>query len=102
VVKGKEVKAVAHYGRNIPAATRSAVMETYLECVVTGCHETKRLEIDHVIPLPEGPTSYENLVRICAHHHYLKTHRGYLLGPRKEGKARLEPPKGARSRASPG
>lgn len=102
VVKGSDVKAVAHYGYTIPAALRTAVLETYPECVVEGCHEIKRLEIDHVIPWPEGPTAYENLVRICVHHHRLKTHRGFQLGSRKDGKARLEPPKGARSRASPG
>lgn len=101
LVKGTEVKTVAHYGRTIPAALRTAVIETYPECVVQGCHEIKRLETDHVIPLPEGPTAYENLVRICGHHHRLKTHHGFVLGPRRDGKARLDPPKGSRSRASP-
>lgn len=101
VCKGSEIKAVAHYGRTIPAPLRTALNETYPECVVDGCHETKRLEIDHVIPLPQGPTSPENLVRICVHHHRLKTYRGFRLTRRREGKARLEPPKGAQSRAGP-
>lgn len=101
LVKGTEVKAVANYGRTIPASTRAVLIETYPECVVIGCHETKGLEIDHVIPLPEGSTSPENLVRICAHHHRLKTYRRFRLGERKNGKAPLEPPNGARSRDGP-
>lgn len=99
VCKATEVKAVAHYGRTISSKRRTLLIETYPECAIEGCHESKRLEIDHVIPLPKGPTSPENLIRICTHHHRLKTHRGFRLVRLPGNKARLEPP--ARSRASP-
>ncbi|MGH9197388.1 MAG: HNH endonuclease signature motif containing protein, partial [Acidimicrobiia bacterium] len=102
VTKGKDVVALASAGYSLPAGIRSALVEIYPECVVFGCNQTKRLENDHVIPWPEGPSSLDNLVRICGHHHRLKTFKGYRLGPRKDGKAPLSPPNGSRSRASPG
>jgi len=52
-----------------------------------GCNVRDHLEIDHIVPLAEGgPTSLDNLARLCRWHHGLKTHRGYrLLGPPAPG-----------------
>ena len=77
---GEDVRAVAHLGRTIPARLRSALEARDVTCVVPGCDETKALEIDHVVPLAEGgPTSIENLARLCRWHHSQKTHRGWRL-----------------------
>jgi len=41
---------------------------------------TLGLEIDHIKPFAEGgPTTFENLVRLCKRHHLQKTHDGYRL-----------------------
>lgn len=101
VSNGKEVQAVAHEGRTIPARLRTALTELYPECAISGCRESKRLEIDHVLPRAEGgATSLDNLVRICSHHHRLKTYRGFALA-RVKGKWRLDPPSEKGARASP-
>ena len=75
-----DVRAVAHFGRTIPAKTRTALEARDLTCVVPGCDEREDLEIDHVVPYANGgPTALENLVRMCRWHHALKTHRGWRL-----------------------
>jgi 5-methylcytosine-specific restriction endonuclease McrA len=68
---------------------------------VDGCRETKRLEIDHVQPRGKlGMTELKNLVRLCTHHHALKTYRGFEL-KRAKGSWIMVPPKDAKARASP-
>jgi len=80
VTKGADVTAVAHLGRTIPARLRTAVEMRDPVCVVPGCDERERLEIDHIIGVVEkGPTALRNLARLCAWHHYLKTHHKYRL-----------------------
>jgi uncharacterized protein DUF222/HNH endonuclease len=80
LTEGADVKAVAHLGRTIPARLRTALQARDTECVVPGCHNRHRLEIDHVEPFVEGgPTSLENLVRLCRPHHQMKTHLGFRL-----------------------
>lgn len=102
VTKGKEVLTVTSLSRYIPSSLGTVLIERDPECVVEGCHETKRLEIDHVIDYtPDGPTCLDNLVRLCSHHHRLKTHKNYQLERRPKGKWRLNPPETKRARASP-
>jgi hypothetical protein len=80
VVDGKDVTTVAHAGRTIPAALRRALCERDPTCVVPGCDERERLEIDHVQPVAAGgETSLSNLARLCHWHHYLKTHHRHQL-----------------------
>jgi hypothetical protein len=75
-----DVRAVAHFGRQIPSKLRSALEARDATCVVPGCDETEGLEIDHVVPHSEGgPTRLSNLARLCRWHHTLKTHRGWCL-----------------------
>jgi hypothetical protein len=75
-----EVRAVASFGRTITAKLRTALEARDTTCVVPGCDVSEGLEIDHVLPLAEGgPTSIENLARLCRWHHSLKTHRGWRL-----------------------
>jgi hypothetical protein len=81
VTKGVDVRAVAHRGRTIPARIRTALEVRDRMCVVPGCDKTKNLEIDHyrVAFADDGPTTLDNLARLCRWHHYAKTHLGYRL-----------------------
>ena len=83
VTDGCDVKAVAHAGRTIPTKIRTALEARDQMCVVPGCDVRDGLEIDHIIPFAGGgPSTLENLARLCNWHHYLKTHCGYRLeGP---------------------
>jgi hypothetical protein len=84
---GVDVRSVTHLGRAIPAHLRTALELRDRHCVVPGCSETRLLEIDHWrIPFAAGgPTSLDNLARVCRAHHRKKTHRGFILdgGPGK-------------------
>ena len=76
-----DVRAVAHFGRTIPAKLRSALEARDVTCVVPGCDEREDLEIDHLLRHSDGgPTRLSNLARLCRWHHSLKTHRGWRLG----------------------
>ena len=96
VTNGCDVMAVAHAGRTIPARLRTAVEARDQTCAVPGCDVRDRLEIDHVIPVTEGgPTTLENLDRLCSWHHYLKTFHGYgLEGPQGNRRWRGPDPPG--------
>jgi hypothetical protein len=92
VTKGVDVVAVAHAGRTVTAAQRSALEERDPTCVVPGCAINKGLEIDHV----DGwavtrTTTLERLARLCTWHHDLKTYWGYRLDG-CAGSWRLVPP----------
>ncbi|MEA2972811.1 MAG: hypothetical protein QOG82_1269 [Actinomycetota bacterium] len=83
VTKGVDVVAVAHGGRTVPAHLRSALETRDPKCVVPGCDVRDRLEIDHLVCFAEGgPTTLENLARLCHRHHALKTHQGWVLAGR--------------------
>jgi hypothetical protein len=80
LTEGADVKAVAHLGRNVPARLRTALQARDSECAVPGCHNRHWLEIDHREAVTEGgPTSLDNLVRLCRPHHHMKTHKGFRL-----------------------
>lgn len=86
LTEGADVKAVAHLGRTIPARLRTALQARDAECAVPGCHNRHRLEIDHIQPFAEGgPTSLDNLARLCRPHHHMKTNLGFRVigGPGK-------------------
>jgi hypothetical protein len=75
-----DIRAVAHFGRTIPAKIRTALEARDVTCRVPGCDEREALEIDHILPLSEGgETTLSNLARLCRWHHSLKTHRGWKL-----------------------
>lgn len=81
VTKGVDVVAVAHAGRTVPAHVRTALEARDPTCAVPGCPVHERLEVDHILPFASGgPTTLDNLARMCNFHHYLKTHHGWRLG----------------------
>jgi 5-methylcytosine-specific restriction endonuclease McrA len=74
------VTAVANAGRTIPASLRTALDAIYPTCAIDGCDTREGLEYDHRIPYAEGgPTSMDNMMRLCRLHHGLKTYAGYRL-----------------------
>ncbi|MBM3676153.1 MAG: HNH endonuclease [Actinobacteria bacterium] len=90
VTDGTDVIRVVHLGRTIPAVLRTAIEARDRECVIAGCHAHRHLEIDHDIPIHEGgTTSYENLHRLCRHHHHEK-HRTKARLVGAPGHMRLE------------
>jgi hypothetical protein len=93
ICDGIDVTTVCHLGRTIPKALKTALIERDPTCCVPGCDVATGLEIDHWrVPFKDGGVaSYDNTVRLCAHHHDLKTHRGFTLsgGP---GHWRFDPP----------
>ena len=74
LTKGEEVTAVSTMTRVVRSTLRAAVVERDRVCVVPTCGIAHGLEIDHLIPFAQGgPTSIDNLQRLCKHHHRLKT-----------------------------
>ena len=74
LTKGSEVVAASTMTRVVRSNLREALVERDRVCVVPGCGISKGLEIDHLIPFAQGgPTSIDNLQRLCKHHHRLKT-----------------------------
>ena len=72
--KGTEVLAASTSTRVIRRSLRQAIEQRDRVCVVPGCGIASGLEIDHLVPFAKGgPTSIENLQRLCKHHHRLKT-----------------------------
>ncbi len=77
---GGDIRSVFHFGRTINAQLRTALEARDRCCVVPGCNSTFNLEIDHLVPFARGgPTTLENLARICRHHHRKKTYDGWNL-----------------------
>jgi hypothetical protein len=80
---GADVTRVAHLGRTIPARVRTALEARDPVCVVPGCDTRIGLEIDHIVGFVDGgPTTLDNLARLCRFHHAAKTHHGWVLGGR--------------------
>jgi len=92
LTRGVDVTRVAHLGRTPTAAQRRALETRDPTCVVPGCANRERLEIDHVTGWAVTRlTVLDDLARLCSWHHHLKTHCGYRLhGP--PGHWRWQPP----------
>jgi hypothetical protein len=82
VVRGSDVAAVSSTTRSVPQALRLALVERDPECAVPHCRARFGLEVHHVgvgFALG-GPTTLENLARVCKRHHDMITYRGWHLG----------------------
>jgi hypothetical protein len=80
ITKGVDIQSVVHYGRYPRAHQRTALQFRDPCCVVPGCGRTFGLQYDHTDPFGQGgPTSLDNLARLCTPHHAMKTHRGYQI-----------------------
>ena len=76
---GVDVPCIVNLKRGIPAVVGAALLERDPTCVIPGCDQGQCLQIDHwkVDFAKHGPTQWWNLVRLCPHHHRLKT-QGYF------------------------
>jgi hypothetical protein len=81
ITKGVDVTTVVSDSRFVRKALRIALEERDPTCVVPGCDRSDPLERDHwrVDFGKEGPTSIDNLCRLCSWHHAQKTYRGWNL-----------------------
>jgi hypothetical protein len=102
ITDGVDVTTVVRPRRNIPTPLATAIMDRDQYCVVPGCGKRLGLEKDHwQRPVKnDGEASYDNLVRLCKHHHYLRTHQGWTLtgGP---GNWHFDPPEQAKAQRAP-
>ena len=80
ITDGVDVRTVVHHRRHLNAHLRTALDLRDPVCVVPECGSSLGLEYDHVQDFAlGGPTSLENLVRLCHRHHKLKTMGRYRL-----------------------
>jgi hypothetical protein len=81
IKRGTDVTTVVSDSRYVRKALRIALEERDPTCVVPGCDRSDPLERDHwqVDFGKDGPTSLDNLARLCPFHHDQKTHRGWVL-----------------------
>ena len=81
ITDGVDVTTVVRLGRHIPTSLLTAITERDQYCVVPGCGKRLGLEKDHcrVDYAQGGVVSYDNIAKLCHHHHQLKTHQGYRL-----------------------
>jgi len=56
-----------------PAALAEYGLTRDRRCRFSGCRQP-RIDLDHPIPYPAGPTADYNLAGLCRHHHRLKQH----------------------------
>jgi hypothetical protein len=93
VKDGVDVRTVAHVGRAANRRQKAALLADW-ECEVRGCGARRGLEVDHIEPWARTHrTAIEDLGPKCGFHHDLKTHRGWVDGPRgDDGKRTLIPP----------
>jgi polyhydroxyalkanoate synthesis regulator phasin len=81
IKRGTDVTTVVSDSRYVRKALRIALEERDPTCVVPNCDRSDPLERDHwqVDFGKDGPTSLDNLARLCSWHHDQKTHRGWVL-----------------------
>jgi hypothetical protein len=81
IKRGTDVTTVVSDSRYVRKALRIALEERDPTCVVPNCDRSDPLERDHwqVDFGKDGPTSLDNLARLCPWHHDQKTHKGWVL-----------------------
>jgi hypothetical protein len=81
ITSGRDIASVTSSTRWIPPSTAAALVVRDRSCVVPGCGKRLGLETDHceVDYADGGPTTLENLARLCPEHHDMKTHGGWKL-----------------------
>jgi hypothetical protein len=92
VKDGIDIKTVSHPGKTINARLKSALLARGYRCAVPGCGVRHHLQIDHTKERhDDGLTQLDNLDWLCPHHHYLKTHKGYVLAGKPGARIWLPP-----------
>jgi hypothetical protein len=81
VKEGFDIRTVTRSTRDIARCIDMALIVRDRTCAVPGCGKRLGLERDHwrVDYAKDGPTELDNLVRLCAAHHDMKTNGGWRL-----------------------
>ncbi len=80
LTRAKALTGVAHLGRRPSASQQSALEWLYPFCAAAGCPAQGQLEVDHRLEWAKCHyTMYDLLDLLCAHHHGLKTTKGWAL-----------------------
>ena len=104
ITKGVDVVNVTHLGRSATVAQKVALWWPSPMCTVAGCTRAQRLEDDHRLGWAKThPTRVDELDRLCAHHHDLKTYEGWALveGEGRRSMVSRDDPRHPRSRPPP-
>jgi hypothetical protein len=93
IKEGTDIKTVTTSSRDLAQKTAMALIVRDRVCVVPGCGKRLGLQVDHcTIDYKDGgPTTYENLARLCPSHHAMKTYGKWSLSGRP-GKWKWTPP----------
>ena len=71
-------------------------------CRFPGCRQpARRCDLDHIIAWPAGPTTQENLVALCRHHHRLKHQTRWTVHAEHGGRLHWTSPTGHRYQTEP-
>jgi hypothetical protein len=95
ITEGQDVRTVVTNSRHIRRALQIALEERDPTCCIPGCEMSDPLEIDHRTDFAKGgPTSLDNLARLCPFHHDLKSYKHWKLegGPGNWRFERPDPP----------
>jgi len=81
VKEARDIKSVTKSSRSLAQKTAAALLVRDRTCVVPGCGKQMGLQADHCrIDFADGgPTTYDNLARLCPSHHAMKSHGGWML-----------------------
>ena len=72
--------------RSIPPALRRALQSRDRGCRVPGCNNHRTVDAHHIEHWADGgPTSLDNLVQLCRHHHRLVHEGGYTVTKGRRG-----------------
>ena len=78
--EGTDIRCVTRSNRDLAQKTAMALTARDRVCVVPGCGKRLGLEGDHIVEFEhDGPTTYDNLARICPAHHAMKTYGKWTL-----------------------
>jgi hypothetical protein len=92
VTKGEAVTGVIHLGRAPTAKQQTGLEWLYPTCAAAGCSQSARLQRDHRDDWARTHyTLFDLLDLLCAHHHGLKTTKGWGL-VKGRGKRTFVPP----------
>jgi hypothetical protein len=93
LASGVDVASIATGSRYVARSLRVALEERDSCCIGLGCASEGYYEVDHDQPFAVGgPTVLENLDRLCAHHHDLKTNARWVVLRPPDGGRMLVPP----------
>ena len=78
-------------------ALRDFVIARHPGCTMPGCSRRAwHAQLDHLEPWPNGPTTRDNLHPVCQRDHNRKTHEGWLVERRPDGRISWHSPHGLR------